>query len=95
MLAVALRTPYHRLVLSRMGPPAARPLARRMRAGGVDKVVEEALEHLVADLAGHIPDLSGVLGPPALAGAFARRWAERLGKQARRGWPRASSSLTP
>ena len=39
----------------------------------------------MVDLAGHIPDLSGVLGPPAVAGAFARRWAERLGKQARRG----------
>ena len=84
--AVALRTPPHRLVLSRIGPgvdpPAGAPDAAPL---GVDKVAEEVTEHLVADLAGHSPDLSGVLGPPAFAGVFAGRWAERLGKQARRG----------
>jgi GNAT superfamily N-acetyltransferase len=86
VLAVALRTPYHRLVLSRIspgvGPPAGPPDAP---PEGVDRVAEEALEQLVADLAGHIPDLSGVLGPPALAEAFARRWVERRGRRARRG----------
>jgi uncharacterized protein len=47
--------------------------------------VEEALQQLVADLAGDIPDLSGVLGPSAVAEAFAWRWAERRGRLARRG----------
>jgi uncharacterized protein len=83
--AVALRTPPHRLLISRVDPPAGAPDAPPV----VDKVVEEegadVVEHLVADLEGHSPDLSGVLAPAALAEAFARRWAERLGKQARRG----------
>jgi uncharacterized protein len=81
VLAVALRTPPHRLVLSRVDPPAGAPDAAPVE---VDKVAAEVVEHLVADLAGHSPDLSGVTAPAALAEAFARRWAERRGRRARR-----------
>jgi predicted GNAT family acetyltransferase len=77
VLAVALRTPYHRLLLSRVDPPAGAPDA-------APELVEVVVEHLVASVAGHLPDLSGVTAPAALAEAFARRWAVSKGRRERR-----------
>ena len=108
VLAVALRTPPNRLVLSRtgssVGPPVGPPVRTARPARGppdappeeMDKVVEEALQQLVADLAGRRPGSS----PECWARPPWREPPPGAGRSAGAGrpgggWPRASSSWTP
>jgi uncharacterized protein len=64
VVAVALRTPPHHLILS---------LIPR------SELVDGALLLLLNHLSGAQPDLTGVVGPTTLSKAFADRWQQRTG----------------